>query len=163
RYALGATRASFYTGVLSNVRSLPGVLNAAYISFVPMGNLGGGIWPVTGTGNEEVEHDASGLRTVGMRLVSSGYFDTMQIPLRAGRDFKDSDDINAPGTAVVSESFVRRYWPGQNPLGRKFHFAFNNFSFAEQDRVVIGVVGDVRFRGLERQNEPQVYLFYKQL
>jgi predicted permease len=163
RYAVGATRVPFYTEVLSNVRSLPGVSNAAYISSVPMGPIGGGIWPIAGTGNEEAEHDSGGARTAAMRLVSSGYFDTMQIPLRAGRDFRESDDIKGPSVAIVSESFVRRYWPGQNAIGRKFRFAFDNFPFAQQERTVIGVAGDVRFRGLERQNEPQVYLSYKQL
>jgi putative ABC transport system permease protein len=163
RYAFASARASFFTNVLSNVRSKPGVTNAAYISSVPMGSMGGGIWPIAGTGNEDAEHDAGGVRPAAMRVVSSGYFDTMQIPLQAGRDFSESDDINSASVAIVSESFVRRYWPGQNPLGRKFHFAFDNFPFAQQDRIVIGVVGDVRFRGLERQNEPQVYLSYKQL
>jgi putative ABC transport system permease protein len=128
-----------------------------------MGSIGGGIWPVTGTGNADAEHDGGGVKTVAMRLVSSGYFGTMQIPLRAGRDFSESDDLNNASVAIVSESFVRQYWPSQNPIGRKFHFAFENFPFAQQDRTVIGVVGDVRFRGLERRNEPQVYLSYKQL
>jgi putative ABC transport system permease protein len=53
--------------------------------------------------------------------------------------------------AVVSQSFARRYWPGQSPLGRHFKFAF-------LDRTVVGVVGDIRVRGLERNSEPQVYL-----
>jgi len=98
-----------------------------------------------------------------MRMVTPSYFDTMGIRLQAGRDIGESDTLEAQPVAVVSESFARRYWPNQNPIGRKFHFAFSNFAFAEQDRIVVGVVGDVRFRGLERQSEPQVYLSYKQL
>src|SRR5262249_50740003 len=131
RYALAANRATFYGEVLSNVRTLPGVSSAAYISSVPMGLVGGGIWPVTGTGDEEKEGDESGIKTVAMRMVSSGYFEAMRIPIRTGRDIRDSDTLDTPAVAVVSESFVRRYWPNQDPIGRRFRFAFDNFPFAE--------------------------------
>ena len=57
--------------------------------------------------------------------------------------------------AVVSDSFVRRHWPGENPLGRRFKFGFH-------DRTVVGVVGDIKVRGLEASSEPQVYLSYQQ-
>jgi putative ABC transport system permease protein len=98
-----------------------------------------------------------------MRVVTPGYFDTLGIALRAGRDISESDTVDSPYVAVVSESFVRRYWPNQDPIGRKFHFDFADFPFAAQDRTVVGVVNDVRFRGLERRNEPQVYLANRQL
>ena len=62
----------------------------------------------------------------------------------------------APPVAVVSESFARRYWPGQNPIGRRFSMAF-------AERTVVGVVGDIRVRGLERTSEPQVYLSHQQV
>jgi hypothetical protein len=63
----------------------------------------------------------------------------------------ESDAADKPFVAVVSESFARRYWPGQSPLGRRFKFAF-------VDRTIVGVVGDIRVRGLEKNSEPQVYL-----
>jgi hypothetical protein len=64
--------------------------------------------------------------------------------------------MDSPFAAVVSESFVPRYWPDQDPLGRHFTMAFH-------DRVVVGVVGDIRVRGLERNSEPQAYLPYRQV
>jgi predicted lysophospholipase L1 biosynthesis ABC-type transport system permease subunit len=85
-----------------------------------------------------------------MRFVTPRYFETMGIPLR-GRDVSDADTGTAPFVAVVSESFARRVWPGQDPLGRQFKLAFF-------DRTVVGVAGDVRVRGVERESEPQVYL-----
>jgi len=158
RYGLVSTRTAFYSEILSKVRALPGVSNAALISSLPM-MPGGGIWPVAATGA-----DTKGdIKTVGMRVVTLAYFDTMGIPIHSGRDFSESDTVDSPPVAVVSESFARQYWPNQDPLGRKFHFTLSNFPFAEQDRVVVGVVGDVRFRGLERRSEPQVYLSDKQL
>ena len=79
------------------------------------------------------------------------YFATLGVPVRLGRDVAASDRRDAPYVAVVSESFARRHWPGENPLGRRFHIA-------ENERTVVGVVGDVKVRGLEQESEPQVYL-----
>ena len=64
--------------------------------------------------------------------------------------------MTLPFVAVVSESFVKRYWPDQNPIGR-------HFNFGNSDRTVVGVAGEVRVRGLERTSEPQVYMPYQQL
>jgi predicted permease len=158
RYGLVSTRTAFYAEILSKVRALPGVSNAALISSLPM-MPGAGIWPVAATG-ADTKGDT---KTVGMRVVTLAYFDTMGIPIHSGRDFSESDTVDSPPVAVVSESFARQYWLNQDPLGRRFHFALSNFPFAEQDRVVVGVVGDVRFRGLERRSEPQVYLSDRQL
>jgi predicted lysophospholipase L1 biosynthesis ABC-type transport system permease subunit len=88
--------------------------------------------------------------------VTPGYFDTMGIALRRGRDLAANDTMQAPFVAVVSESFANRHWPGQNPVGRRFFVAFF-------ERTVVGVAGDVRVRGLERDSEPQVYVPSRQV
>ena len=152
KYEKTAMRQEFYTRVLSSVRALPGVSSAAYISFLPM-VMRGGIWPVS-VASQPRDPAESG--TASMRFLTPGFFAALGIPLRLGRDVSESDSINQPLVAVVSESFVRRYWPGENPLGRHFQFAIH-------DRTVIGVVGDIRVRGLERSSEPQIYLPYKQV
>ncbi len=154
KYNETARRAGFYTQVLSGVRALPGVSSAAYISFLPM-VMRGGIWPVIVDG-KSVETQRSGAHTASLRYVTPGFFATMGIPLHRGRDVGESDSMDAPFAAVVSESFVRRYWPDQDPLGRHFTMAFH-------DRMVVGVVGDIRVRGLERNSEPQVYLPCRQV
>ncbi len=152
KYGEVATRTQFYSEVLGQVRALPGVSNTAYITGLPMVRRGG-IWPVgiRGSENERADND-----TASLRYVTPGFFSTMNVPLRAGRDVRDTDTINTQFVAVVSESFVKRHWPGQDPLGRQFNFAF-------KDRTIVGVVGDVRIRGLERDSEPQVYLPYRQV
>jgi len=152
RYEATARRAEFYSRVLADARALPGVSAAAYISFLPM-VMRGGIWPVSIGGEPENRTEA---HTASMRFVTPGFFAAMGIPLHRGRDVSDSDTIDRAFAAVVSESFVRRYWPDQDPLGR-------HFQFATHDRSVVGVVGDIRVRGLERSSEPQVYLPYKQV
>jgi len=147
-----ALRQEFYTKVLTGVRALPGVSRAAYISFLPM-VMGGGIWPVAITGQPMVRSESN---TASMRFVTPGFFETLGIPLQMGRDVAESDRVDSQFVAVVSRSFVRRYWPDENPLGRHFQFSFH-------DRTVVGVVGDIRVRGLERTSEPQVYLPSQQM
>jgi predicted permease len=154
KYDETARRVAFYNRVLSGVRALPGVSSAAYISFLPM-VMRGGIWPVDVDGKAP-EVERSGAHTASLRYVTPGFFATMGIPIHRGRDAAESDSMDAPFAAVVSESFVRRYWPDQDPLGRHFKMAFH-------DRMVVGVVGDIRVRGLERTSEPQVYLPYRQV
>jgi predicted permease len=152
KYGRTARRVEFYDRVLTEVRALPGVSSAAYITSVPM-VWGGGIWPVDING-QVVERTAA--HTVSMRYSTPGFFSTLEIPLLLGRDISESDSVERQYAAVVSQSFARRYWPDQNPLGRHFQLAFH-------DRMVVGVVGDVRVRGLEQPSEPQTYLPYKQV
>jgi len=152
RYEKTERRAALYARVLSHVRSFPGVRSAAFTSFLPMVTQGG-IWEVEIPGlpvGKDVPETAS------LRFATPDFFSTLGIPLRRGRDVAESDTLDAPLVAVVSESFARRYWPDQDPLGRSFGFAF-------AERTVVGVVGDIRVRGLERTSEPQVYLPYRQV
>jgi predicted permease len=152
KYEKTASREEFYRHVLSEVRRLPGVENAAYISFLPM-VLRGGIWPVSVDGDVA---ERSELHTASSRFVTPGFFATMGIPLQMGRDVSESDTMDKPFATVVSASFVKRYWPGQDPLGK-------HFKFGQHDRVIVGVVGDIRVRGFEQNSEPQVYMAYKQV
>jgi predicted permease len=151
KYAPTSTRVTFYNQVLSQVRALPGVADVGYISFLPM-TMRGGIWPVDMDGKTV---DRAEGHSASMRFVTPGFFSTLKIPLLAGRNIADSDTAERPMAAVVSQSFAQRYWPGQSAVGRHFKFAFF-------DRTIVGVVGNIRVRGLERSSEPQVYLSYQQ-
>jgi predicted permease len=155
KYGSVARRVDFYSRILAEVRTLPGVKSAAYISFLPM-VMRGGIWTVKLLGTSSVPEDADQDRSASLRFVSPGFFEALQIPLRAGRDISDSDTFESPGVVVVSESFVKRYLPGVDPIGRRIDFAL-------RERTIVGVVGDVRFRGLERESEPQAYVSYRQV
>jgi predicted permease len=152
KYDSTALRAGFYNRVLDDIRRLPGVTDAGYTSWLPM-VMGGGIWPVDVT-EHVVQRNAA--HTASMRFVTPGFFAAMRIPLRAGRDVSDGDTLDRPHAAVVSESFAERYWPHQNPIGRHFKMVFD-------DRVIVGLVGDIRVRGMETTSEPQVYFPYRQL
>ena len=156
-YRSAARREAFFDRVLEQTRAMPGVEAAAYISYLPM-VMRGGIWPVTPEG---VAADSVEQRTASLRLATPGFFDTLRIPLRSGRDFAAGDarvpgaplvaDQPIPTPAIVSESFARQFLGGTGALGRRFRIAFF-------DATIVGIVGDVRVRGLERTSEPQVYL-----
>lgn len=147
KYDKTEARVRWYTSVVDQVRRVPGVDGAAYISFLPMA-WRGGIWPVVMRG-DEVRRD--GYAVASLRYATPGFFEVMRIPVLQGRDVREVDTASAPAVAVVSRSFVERYWPGESGMGRRFTFAF-------AEREIVGVVGDIRVRGLERESEPQVYL-----
>jgi putative ABC transport system permease protein len=146
KYQEIATRQAFYDRVLGEIRAVPGVTSAAYISFLPM-VMRGGIWPVTIDNNPEVPGEPN---NVSLRFVTPGFFQTMGMPVR-GRDIADSDTYQGTWVALVSESFVREHWPNVDPIGR-------HFTVAGRPRRVVGIAGDIRVRGLERRSEPQIYL-----
>ncbi len=154
-YRTVASRAVRYARLLDDVRRLPGVTHAGFSSYHPMGAFRGGIWPVSVPGDPAGETRSSNT-VAAIRFVTPGYFQALGIPVRRGRALSDADHRDRQSVAVVSESFVRRYWPQDEPIGKHFTFAF-------ADREVVGVVGDVKFRGLERDSEPQVYLSPKQV
>jgi predicted permease len=152
RYAPTAARAAYYQRVLGEVRALPGVEAAAWCSFLPIA-FGGGIFPVVVGGSADRSYQAN---RASLRFITPDWFRALGVPLRRGRDVRESDTRESTFVAVVSESFAARHWPGQDPIGRTFQMAFF-------ERTVVGVVGDVQVRGLGRAAEPQVYLPYLQV
>jgi predicted permease len=152
KYERVAARLQFYDRVLSEARQLPGVTGAAYVGFLPMVQRGG-VMPIEIAGQPQ---DVANRENGSLRFVTPGYFSVMGIPVLRGRDVAESDTVDTPWIAVVSAAFVQHYFPGENPIGRHFDFAFH-------DRMIAGVVGDVRVRGLERTSEPQIYIPYKQV
>ena len=147
KYDKPLQRVQFYDGVLAQVRALPGVQSAAFTSGLPMVTTGL-ITAVVIPGREVIPYRREG---VSHRWITAQYFRTMGIPLQRGRDVEDGDRGDRAWVAVVSASFAERYWPGQDPIGRTFRHL-------DDTRTVVGVVGDVRVRGLERTSEPQMYL-----
>lgn len=147
KYDSPVRRTDFYQRALAQVRALPGVESAAFISGLPM--------VVTGlvTAVEIPGHEVRSARTnpVSHRWVTPEYFTAMGIPLLRGRDVENGDTADRAWVAVVSASFVERYWPGEDGLDRMFRHR-------GRLRTIVGVVGEVKVRGLERTNEPQMYL-----
>jgi putative ABC transport system permease protein len=147
RSADSVRRTDFYDRVLAGVQGLPGVKAAAYTSGLPM-VLTGGIAGVEIPGAEARNRRTDG---VSLRYVSPQFFAVLGIPIVQGRRVEEGDRRGRPRVAVVSESFVRQYWPNENPIGQAFRVR-------GLEPTVVGVVRDIKVRGLERTNEPQLYM-----
>jgi putative ABC transport system permease protein len=152
KYEGVSLRHRFFRRVLEGVQALPGVTSAAYTTGLPM-VVTGRIWAVRVPGYETLPPLQ---RLASLRFVTPRFFETLGIPLRSGRDFADNDTQTSQPVAIVSDSFAERYWPGQNALGRQFEVR-------DTDWTIVGIVGDVRVRGLERSSEPQIYLTAQQM
>lgn len=142
-----ATGKVFYARLQERLATLPGVESAALSSWFPLGFEGGPQHGVTVEGHEQKPGEDSSLP---YSIVSPGYFATLGIPLVEGRDFTDHDDDSALKVAIINETMAKRYWPGQNPVGRKFRAAWRELT-------VVGVAKDGKYRSL---NEPPRGFFY---
>ncbi len=154
RYPDSAAQAAFYGRVLEAVTSAPGVHDAAVGFPGPFkgGNAHGSFFI-------EGRTDASRADRPGASLafVSPGYFQTLRIPLESGRAFDDHDDAQAPAVVIVNRALGRRYWPGEDPVGR--HLRFDE---GDPWMEVVGVVGDTRAMGLGASPAPVMYIPYRQ-
>lgn len=156
RYPDAAARAGVAEELLASARALPGVSAAGLGRYLPMAG-GNAFFDVTleGTAGEPPRETAA-----YWRVTSPGYFAALGIPLRRGRDFHAGDRDGAPGVAIVSETMARRLWPGASPLGRRLKVAGLNEEAPWLE--VVGVAGDVRHLGLDRETTPEVYVAWAQ-
>ncbi len=141
QFATPVQEAQFFGAVLSRVRSLPGVESAGAVDNLPL--EGGSNQPVAVEGRPVVP--MSEQPEVSVRVVTPGYFQAMRIPLLEGRDIQDSDTANSAAVVVVSKAMANQFWPGTSPIGRRLKLTF----FPDRERVVVGVVGDVKQDGLD--------------
>jgi putative ABC transport system permease protein len=142
KYEKSVQQIAFYDQLLQRVRALPGVASAGAIDSLPLGG-GGSIQPIAVEGQPQVP--MSEQPEVAVRVVEPGFIATMRIPLLRGRQLSSSDVVDRPAVIVVSESMAHRFWPGQNPIGKRLTMTFS----PERSREVVGVVGDVKGDGLD--------------
>ena len=150
-----AYRISLLDELLSRIETLPGVTAAGSIQFLPLSgsSCGTGVW-IDAQPTGDPSH---GLPT-NCSLVDGNYFKAMAIPVLEGRVFGTADRQGTRRVVVIDGSFVRRYFPGVDPVGRHVTVAWTDTAPAE----VVGVVGDVRHDGLTADPEPTVYLLHRQ-
>jgi predicted permease len=137
--------------VLRRVRALPGVEAAGVTDSLPL--EGGSTQPIAVEGRPELA--MADQPEVSVRMVSPGFFSALRIPVVRGRDFTDRDTATAPKTVLISESMARQFWPNEDPIGKRLKLTF----FPDFVREVVGVVGDVKDRGLN-SNDPNPTLYW---
>jgi putative ABC transport system permease protein len=147
-----AQQIAFYRELLDRVRALPGVESVGAIDDLPLEPGGGSNQPIQIEGRP-VQAMAD-QPEVAVRLIAPGYLRTMRIPLLRGRDFGDQDTADSPGAVLVSQSLAQRFWPNENPIGRHLTMYF----LPEKTREIVGIVGDVKDRGLNT-SEPVATLY----
>jgi putative ABC transport system permease protein len=133
------------------VEALPGVeaAGAVYLRPLFLGPIGQGV-RVFLEGQAETREEADKNPTLNYQMASSGYFAAMGVPLRAGRYFTRQDTTKSPRVAIVSESTAKRLWPGQDPIGKRVSMStFTPGSPGRAWREIVGVVSDVRYRGIQ--------------
>jgi putative ABC transport system permease protein len=143
---------AFARDVLDRVRYLPGVTSASVINSVPFGMM-------FIQGDFDVEGRPKPTLFAGTPKIDAGYFKTMGIPLLAGREFTAQDAADAPKVAIVSERIVRECFPGgpTDALGRRVRLSDRG-----EWLTVVGVVADVRQRGLDQEVKPMIYAPFQQ-
>ena len=147
-------RLAFYDQVLARVSSLPGVVSAAYTTSVPLAWKGG----ANGLTIETRQLEEGRAPNAIHRQISPGYFQTMKIAMKEGRDFTDQDNETAIPVAIVNESLARE-WRGESPVGKRFKLGTPNAPWV----TVVGVVGDVRQMGMDQPVKSEMYLPFRQI
>jgi putative ABC transport system permease protein len=160
RYHEKTQQFAFIQQLLERAEGLPGVQLAAVAA---SGDLPPGDWHATNPFDIEGQnHPAGGTRPLARYpRVSPGYFGIMGIPLLKGRLLEDSDAENATPVVVVNQTLTRRYFNGENPIGRRIRTGNGNGGPTPW-YTIAGVVGDVKTSGLAAAPEPTVYLPYRQ-
>jgi putative ABC transport system permease protein len=158
KYPDYARRTAFYDELIRRVEAVPGVKSAAVTNWIPLVKQGDST-SITIDGRPAPEPGKEII--VVTRVVSPDYFKTMGIRLSRGRAFDSLQDREeSPGAVVVSETAARRYWPGEEALGKRL--AFGTPERPEDWFTVVGVVNDVRQFQLDADPKPQLYLAYTQ-
>jgi putative ABC transport system permease protein len=151
--------ASEFERVLERVQTVPGVVAVASATNLPVGDWNQGrAFTIEG---RAPKHPGE-IQGAGYLSVSPGYFRTTGIPLRRGRGFTLRDRYGAPDVVIISESMARRFWPGENPIGKRILCASVQFRKrglgAPVPREIVGVAGDVQHVGLDSDLSIEMYV-----
>jgi len=159
RYPKTEQAAAFYRTLLERVKALPGVEGASAIAPQPLsGDIFSISFEIEGRNIPKSDHPSSHFRSV-----SPDYFSVMKIPVLAGRAFTERDDAKAPGVVIINETFAKRHFPNENPLGKHLKPGLS-LDGQKMWREIVGVVKDVKHRqSLSRDYEPEYYFPHAQM
>jgi len=156
KYAENPPRINFYNQVLPRIQNVPGVESVGLINFMPLSGWWN-VFPVTIEGQPAVPKGQE--PEIDYRVVSSSYFSVMKIPLLKGRYFTDADNESATQAVIINEKMAARFWPGQDPVGRRIRMTGEQ---KDDWRLIVGVIGNVKHFGPDKEEKPEVYRPYLQ-
>jgi putative ABC transport system permease protein len=156
KYSEGPQSVAFYRAVLERIAAVPGVKSVAMANNLPFtGYHTSGILPLP----ENSPKGPGSTINLALRSVSPGYFQAMETPLKAGRDFTLADsESNARCVRIINEAMARWYWPGENAVGKQLYGACPK----DAPALIVGVVADSKQNSVDSQVEPELYEPYAQ-
>jgi predicted permease len=153
RYQTSEQMIAFEQQAMARLQSLPGVTAAGSVFGLPLGDV-----LVRGDFTIENQPAPPSDATAAKMLVGGNYFSAIGMPMVAGRPFNSHDSQTAPPVVIVSQTLARRFWPNQDPIGRRLKLGFSHDPWC----TVVGVVGDVRQFNLEDESALALYIPYAQ-
>jgi putative ABC transport system permease protein len=162
RYADPASPRAFVSALLSRLKAEPGVESAAVAMGLPFTS---DLNAITGFRHEaQAEPDSASMPTASLRIVSPEYFQMMRIPIRDGRPFDSRDTATSPEVALINQRAARRFFSGQNPLEQQIRVGAELARDARNGpKTIVGVVGDIKYGGLDEDTPAEIYLPYEQV
>ena len=161
RYADPTSPRAFVSALLSRLKAEPGVASAAVAMGLPFTS---DLNAITGFRHEgQVEPDSASMPTASMRIVTPEYFETMKIPIRGGRPFDRRDTAASPEVVLINERTAQRFFSGQNPVGQQIRVSAELARNARSGpKTIVGVVGNIKYGGLDEDAPAEIYLPYEQ-
>jgi len=150
--------------LVERMKRVPGAQGTAVVTGLPLSNMMMRTWAhLVGTPPDK----PSERKVTDVAMATPGYFSTMGIPIVAGRDFSDRDGSGAPVVSIVNQEFVRRYFPNENPIGKRIELGWEQDTATTGGNMtlggeIVGVVGNVKRRGLSEEVYPETYASYMQ-
>ena len=158
KYPRGKPVIDFYAEVDRRIKTIPGVKHAALTSILPLsGSNSDSSFHIEGFDEKQtgVYPDEE------IRIVTPDYFRVLETPLLKGRFFTEADTADAPGVVIINQAMAKKYWPGEDAVGKRI-----NFDDSDPAKIkwitVVGVVADIRHRGLDVEAKPEYYLPHPQ-
>jgi putative ABC transport system permease protein len=154
QYARGRPVADFYAELIRRVRAIPGVETAGLTSILPLsGTNSDSSFAIEGRDPLQ----SSAYPDEEIRAISPDYFTALKVPLLHGRFFDDRDNADAPQVVIVNEAFARKWFPNEDAVGKRITFSDPRKPDIKWITIV-GMVGDMRHRGLDVEANPEYYL-----
>ena len=140
----------FCQDIAEHVGAIPGVVSVGAVAHLPLLGTAGRSFAIEGRPDPGPENRANAHYSVAC----PNYFATMGVPVLEGREFTDQDMVGAPDVIVINQAMARKYWPGEDPIGKRIQ--------CESWFTVVGVVRDVRHWGLDADVRPEFFRAYTQ-
>jgi putative ABC transport system permease protein len=154
--------ADFYHELTARLKALPRVVDASVVFQLPLSGSGA-------TTSVEIEgrpRNSADRPMVLLHTAAPGYFKTMGIPVKRGRDFSERDTLSAPPVLIVNEALARQHFPNEDPIGKRMAPGFSTIPVRDDDsgmREIVGVVADVKHGSLQGPAQPEIYFAQSQM